>query len=131
MNSLTSVDYLIFSLLFIISLLIGLHHAFNKYYKIIFKWFLKKCMKKNIDDESQEPKSGSQINDYLIANGSMTVFPIALSLLASFFSSTALLGNPAEIYTYGIQYIICIFGMMVSFCLKDFSNLFLNLKNFF
>ena len=43
----------------------------------------------------------------------MTVFPIALSLLASFFSATSLLGNPAEIYIYGIQYIICIFGMMV------------------
>jgi hypothetical protein len=28
--------------------------------------------------------------------GSMTVFPIALSLLATYYSSTALLGNPGK-----------------------------------
>jgi hypothetical protein len=67
MNSLTSIDYLIFSLLFVISLLIGLHHALQRYYKIIFKWVFKRCLSEST--ESEETKKGSKIDEYLIANG--------------------------------------------------------------
>ena len=67
MNSLTSVDYLIFSLLFVISLLIGLHHALQRYYKILYKRVFKRCSKDSVD--SKETHSGSKIDEYLIANG--------------------------------------------------------------
>lgn len=42
-------------------------------------------------------------NEYLMAGRSMSSIPVALSVLASFVSSIAILGNPAEVYTYGFQ----------------------------
>ena len=93
MNKLTSVDYIIFALMFVISLSIGLHQALKKYYKILFKNIIFKRFSKVSTDAATdvEETSGSKINDYLIANGSMTVFPIALSLLATFFSGKKLI----------------------------------------
>jgi Na+/proline symporter len=41
----------------------------------------------------------------------MGAFPIALSLLATFFSSSSLLGFPAEVYENGIQYFIIVLGV--------------------
>jgi len=50
--------------------------------------------------------------EFLMAGRSMSVLPVALSLLASFMSAILLLGTPAEIAIYGTQYwILC-----VSFC---------------
>ncbi len=42
--------------------------------------------------------------EFLMADRQMTVFPVALSLLASFMSAVTLLGTPAEIYVFGTQY---------------------------
>lgn len=43
-------------------------------------------------------------NEYLMAGRSMSSLPVAVSVLASFVSSIAILGNPAEVYAYGFQY---------------------------
>ena len=40
--------------------------------------------------------------------------PIAFSPLATFYSATALLGAPAEVYTYGIQVFVIMLGMTVT-----------------
>jgi Na+/proline symporter len=45
--------------------------------------------------------------EMLVANRQMTVFPTAMSLLASFMSGITILGNPAESYNYGTLYIWC------------------------
>ena len=51
----------------------------------------------------------SSTNEFLMAGRSMSVLPVALSLLASFMSAILLLGTPAEIVVYGTQYwMICI-----------------------
>lgn len=42
----------------------------------------------------------------------MSVFPIALSLVASFISGITLLGLPTEVYSFGIQYLYVIGGVM-------------------
>ena len=39
--------------------------------------------------------------EYVLANRSMTFFPVTLSLLASFFSGISLQGIPADIYYHG------------------------------
>lgn len=52
--------------------------------------------------------------DFLMANQSMRSLPVALSVLASFFSASTLLGTPAEIYEYGTQYWISVFGAMLA-----------------
>ena len=44
--------------------------------------------------------------EFLLANKNLRSWLIALSLVASYFSSVLLLGTTAEVYTYGVQYII-------------------------
>jgi len=46
----------------------------------------------------------SSTSEFLLAGRSMSVLPVALSLLASFMSAITLLGTPAEIVNYGTQY---------------------------
>lgn len=45
-------------------------------------------------------------NEFLLANKNLRSWLVALSLVASYFSSVLLLGTTAEVFTYGIQYII-------------------------
>jgi hypothetical protein len=68
-----------------------------------------------IDIEMIEKSIGAdKVANYVIANSSMSSLPIACSMLASFFSTTTLLGIPAEVYQYGVQYYICAFSMTLS-----------------
>ena len=53
-------------------------------------------------------------NEFLMADRSMKSLPVALSVLASFFSASTLLGTPAEIYEYGVQYWISVFGAILA-----------------
>ena len=72
-------DYAIFALLLVFSAGIGLFHAL----------------------------SGSKqrtVQEFLLANRSMSFLPVALSLLATFQSAVAILGVPAEIFHSGTEY---------------------------
>ncbi|MGH0123376.1 UNVERIFIED_CONTAM: hypothetical protein FKN15_028467 [Acipenser sinensis] len=75
----STLDYVIFALLLVLSSGIGLFYAFT---------------------------GGRQrtTQEFLLADRSMSCLPVALSLLATFQSAVAILGVPAEIYTYGTQY---------------------------
>lgn len=44
--------------------------------------------------------------EYLLADNSMDILPVAFSLMASFMSAITLLGVSAEIYTYGTQFFV-------------------------
>ncbi|XP_012942630.1 sodium-coupled monocarboxylate transporter 1 [Aplysia californica] len=57
-------------------------------------------------------KKGGQksTKQFLMADKSMGFFPLSLSVLASFFSASTLLGTPAEIYQFGTMYWISVFG---------------------
>ena len=52
--------------------------------------------------------------EFLLAGRTMSALPVALSVLASFFSASTLLGTPAEIYLQGIMYWISIFGAVLA-----------------
>ncbi|XP_043917669.1 sodium-dependent multivitamin transporter isoform X2 [Protopterus annectens] len=75
----STVDYIIFALLLVISSAIGLYYAFS---------------------------GGKQrtTQEFLLANRSMGFLPVAISLLATFQSAVAILGVPAEIYNNGTEY---------------------------
>ncbi|XP_030044339.1 sodium-dependent multivitamin transporter-like [Microcaecilia unicolor] len=75
----TTVDYIIFVLLLVLSSGIGLFYAFS---------------------------GGKQrtTQEFLLADRSMTFLPVALSLLATFQSAVAILGVPSEIYKFGTEY---------------------------
>ena len=53
-------------------------------------------------------------SEFLVGNRKMTVLPVAISLMVSFESSIMMLGFPAEVYTFGIQYIMGTFGWFVA-----------------
>lgn len=78
-------DYVVFSIILGISACIGLFYA---------------CT-------GGKQKSTTE---FLLAGRSMSSLPVALSVLASFFSASTLLGTPAEIYNQGIIYWISVFG---------------------
>ncbi|KAM8810026.1 LOW QUALITY PROTEIN: sodium-dependent multivitamin transporter [Eudromia elegans] len=75
----STVDYIIFALLLVLSSAIGLFHALS---------------------------GGRQrtVQEFLLADRSMRCLPVALSLLATFQSAVAILGAPAEIYRFGTEY---------------------------
>jgi Na+/proline symporter len=73
-------DYVVFILTIVVSLGIGIYYALS---------------------------GGRQrtTSEYLVGNRKMAVLPVAISLMVSFESSIMMLGTPAEIYRYGIQWI--------------------------
>ncbi|XP_030410809.1 sodium-dependent multivitamin transporter isoform X2 [Gopherus evgoodei] len=75
----TVADYTVFVLLLVLSSAIGLFYALS---------------------------GGRQrtVQEFLLANRSMSFLPVALSLLATFQSAVAILGVPAEIYRFGTEY---------------------------
>lgn len=104
-------DYLVLSSVLSISIIIGLYHAI----KFNFKKYFKFCIKKvnDLNKTESESEKNDKIKEYLLAGKNMSALPVALSLLASFFSATSLLGFPAEVYQFGIQYWISIIGLSI------------------
>ncbi len=102
-------DYLVLSFVLLISILIGLYHAFARNLHNFFKRVFKR---KKISDEELNENGNKQMSEYLTANASLSALPIAFSLLASIFSATSLLGLPAEVYQYGIEYLVEVFGII-------------------
>nr|XP_044628054.1 sodium-dependent multivitamin transporter isoform X2 [Equus asinus] len=78
-STFSTVDYVVFILLLVLSLAIGLYHACRGW-------------------------GQHTIGQLLMADRKMTCFPVALSLLATFQSAVAILGVPSEIYQFGTQY---------------------------
>ncbi|XP_076326766.1 putative sodium-dependent multivitamin transporter [Tachypleus tridentatus] len=75
------VDYVVFSLMLTFSAAIGIYYRFS---------------------------GGHQktVKEYLLANQSMSVLPVAFSLMASFMSAITLLGVASENYLYGTQFVL-------------------------
>ncbi|XP_053625814.1 sodium-coupled monocarboxylate transporter 1-like [Plodia interpunctella] len=63
---------------------------------------------------SSTKKRVVDIRDYLLGGKSMSTFPVALSLIASYVSGVTILGTPAEIYNYGTQYWLVVVGVASS-----------------
>ncbi|CAD6999970.1 unnamed protein product [Ceratitis capitata] len=56
-------------------------------------------------NKHKEPDFGSKaMNEYLLGSRRLKVFPVAMSLIASYISGVTMLGVPSEIYNYGTQY---------------------------
>ncbi|XP_033759613.1 uncharacterized protein LOC117341863 [Pecten maximus] len=82
-------DYVIFGITIVISISIGLYHAFA---------------------------GGRQktTSEFLVGNRRMKVLPVAISLMVSFESSIMMLGVPAEVYEYGIQYVLQLISFLIA-----------------
>lgn len=79
-------DYVVFIGMLLSCCMVGLYHAFKK---------------KSIGE-----------TEYLVGGRNMSVFPVSMSLIASFISGISLLGIPTEIYVYGISYLTIFFSLI-------------------
>ncbi|GIY33833.1 sodium-coupled monocarboxylate transporter 1 [Caerostris darwini] len=82
------VDYLVFALMLLFSAGVGVWYAI-----------------------ADRKKANTQ--EFLMGGRSLSVFPVAMSVLASFMSAITLLGTPAEVYRFGTQYMI----INIAFCM--------------
>ncbi|XP_050319927.1 sodium-coupled monocarboxylate transporter 2-like [Bactrocera neohumeralis] len=91
-------DYCVFGALLLFSTGIGIY----------FGYIRKKPVKSSRDEEPNDhnvPDFGSKrMNEYMLGSRQMKVFPVAMSLVASYISGATMLGTPSEIYNYGTQY---------------------------
>ncbi|RMX60095.1 hypothetical protein pdam_00004501 [Pocillopora damicornis] len=83
------VDYVVFSVMMLISALIGIWYGCGP--------------------------GGKQKTtaEYLLGDRQMKNWPVAISLLVSYLSAITLLGVPSEIYTYGAQYYVLIISYFI------------------
>ena len=83
------VDYVVFSVMLLISALIGVWYGCGP--------------------------GGKQKTtaEYLLGDRQMKNWPVAISLLVSYLSAITLLGVPSEIYTYGAQYYVLIISYFI------------------
>jgi hypothetical protein len=81
-NNLDIYDYLALVVILGISILIGVYHGLRHKIRRIF----------SSRNGQSSHSSENTVSDYLQASSSMGYIPITFSLLASFFSATALLG---------------------------------------
>ena len=89
---LSTLDYVLFSLTLAISAIIGAFYGMQ-----------------------DRNKKGAK--NFLQASSKMSVFPVSMSLLASFMSAVTLLGTPAEIYNVNTTYMWMVISYFVAiFC---------------
>ncbi|XP_017052606.1 sodium-coupled monocarboxylate transporter 1 isoform X1 [Drosophila ficusphila] len=104
------VDYLVFIAMLAVCAVIGFYFGFIE----------KKQKKQKLADKDGggaagvEERRGSEALDYLVGGRQMKVFPVALSLVASFVSGISLLGTSTEIYVYGTQYAFILVTLAIS-----------------
>lgn len=97
-----TVDYLVFVVMLAISAGIGIWYAFKD-------------------------RKMNNTQEFLMGGRSLSVFPVAMSVLASAKSAITLLGTPAEVYRFGTQYIL----INIAFCLVVPSTAYLYLPVFY
>ena len=98
-------DYVVFGLMLVVSAAIGVYYAV---------WGGKQTTTK----------------EFLMADRSMKILPVAISILVSFMSAILILGTPAEMYTNGTEYILYTIGVCVAITLSTvlFVPLLFNLR---
>ncbi|EDV42912.2 uncharacterized protein Dana_GF16785 [Drosophila ananassae] len=105
-----TVDYLVFVAMLAVCAVIGVYFGFIE----------KKQKKQKLAGKDGagaagiEERRGSEALDYLVGGRQMKVFPVALSLVASFVSGISLLGTSTEIYVYGTQYAFILVTLAIS-----------------
>ncbi|XP_052774818.1 sodium-coupled monocarboxylate transporter 1-like [Mya arenaria] len=83
------VDYIIFALVLLVSLVIGIYHAYKD-------------------------RHNTNAEEFHQSGRKMHPVPVSLSLCATFMSALTLLGNPAEIYTHGTMFYWIVLAMLLS-----------------
>ncbi len=106
-----TIDYVIVVLILVTSMAIGLYQGVKTKLFKCFKYLKYKLAGSSEQSLRQSSASSSmQASEYLTANSSMGSISIAISLLASGFSATSIVGIPAEMYVYGVGWYLSVIG---------------------
>nr|XP_014279124.1 sodium-coupled monocarboxylate transporter 2-like isoform X1 [Halyomorpha halys] len=57
-------------------------------------------------------KGQDTVDGYFLGGKEMGLIPVSISLIFGFISGVTLLGTPSEIYTFGLQYVACLFCLV-------------------
>ncbi|XP_034140091.1 sodium-coupled monocarboxylate transporter 1-like isoform X1 [Drosophila guanche] len=110
------VDYMVFIVMLAVCAVIGIYFGFieKKQKSKKKKGGQGLACKDEAGAAGVEERRGSEALDYLVGGRQMKVFPVALSLVASFVSGISLLGTSTEIYVYGTQYAFILVTLAIS-----------------
>ncbi|KAH8241059.1 hypothetical protein KR026_011284 [Drosophila bipectinata] len=111
-NKFGIVDYIVFLGMIILSTATGIYYG-----------YIKKSNKKPEEpiplfspgQRGKHDFGSEKLNEYLMGSGSLRVFPIAMSLIASSISGVSILGTPPEVYNYGTQYWMTIVPILLQY----------------
>uniref|UniRef100_A0A182Q1N6 Sodium-coupled monocarboxylate transporter 1 n=1 Tax=Anopheles farauti TaxID=69004 RepID=A0A182Q1N6_9DIPT len=92
-------DYVVFVLMLLICVLIGIFFGYRDHQKH--------------KRRGKRPRRDSEALDYLVGGRKMQIFPVSVSLVASWISGISLLGTSTEIYVYGTQYCYIVFAVIL------------------
>ncbi|XP_055547206.1 sodium-coupled monocarboxylate transporter 1-like isoform X1 [Wyeomyia smithii] len=91
-------DYLVFVLMLVSCIFIGIFFGYKDHVK---------------HKNRKTARRDSEALDYLVGGRKMKIFPVAVSLVASWISGISLLGTSTEIYVYGTQYCYIVFAIIL------------------
>uniref|UniRef100_A0AAG5CYA8 Sodium/solute symporter n=1 Tax=Anopheles atroparvus TaxID=41427 RepID=A0AAG5CYA8_ANOAO len=92
-------DYVVFVVMLLICVAIGIFFGYKDHRKHKRK--------------QQQGRRDSEALDYLVGGRKMQIFPVSVSLVASWISGISLLGTSTEIYVYGTQYCYIIIAIVM------------------
>uniref|UniRef100_A0A182UDH0 Sodium/solute symporter n=1 Tax=Anopheles melas TaxID=34690 RepID=A0A182UDH0_9DIPT len=92
-------DYVVFVLMLLICIVIGIFFGYKDHQKHKHR--------------RKQARRESEALDYLVGGRKMKIFPVSVSLVASWISGISLLGTSTEIYVYGTQYCYIVFAVIM------------------
>ena len=133
--TLSVADYVVFVLVLALSSLIGIYFARrdttrNDKNNEESNGDEKEKIISSAGSNGREQSKNKETDEYLVGGRNMHWFPLSISFMATYISASALLGIPAEVYTFGFQYIISCCALLVStfFTWTIFIPIFYRLK---
>ncbi|KAH8317623.1 hypothetical protein KR074_002328, partial [Drosophila pseudoananassae] len=107
-----TVDYIVFLGMIILSTATGIYYG-----------YIKKSIKKPEEplpsispgQKGKHDFGSEKLNEYLMGSGSLKVFPVSMSLIASCISGVSIVGTPPEVYNYGTQYCIIVVPILLQY----------------
>uniref|UniRef100_A0A182XVS6 Sodium/solute symporter n=1 Tax=Anopheles stephensi TaxID=30069 RepID=A0A182XVS6_ANOST len=92
-------DYIVFVASLLVCVVIGVYFGWKD-------WSVQRKRKQNV-------RRGSEALNYLVGGRKMKIFPVAMSLIASFISGIAVMGASTETYLHGTQFCYIFTGIML------------------
>ncbi|XP_050069302.1 sodium-coupled monocarboxylate transporter 1-like [Anopheles maculipalpis] len=93
-------DYVVFAWMLVSCIMIGIYFGYRSHQK----------HRNGVRSSGNE----SEAQDYLVGGRKMQIFPVAVSLVASWVSGVPMLGTATEIYLYGTQFCYIVISMMLA-----------------